>query len=107
MSTINQPSPHPLNARGVSALEIKGSLIAAASQVSANGVISQVVVSVASVAGGQPIDFNTAPGQRAAQAECRDERQRVSIGHWSIQPLGYDHGDPRLAERERFEVMFL
>ncbi len=148
---IRNPSPQPMNERGVSALEtaiiliafvvaatlfaftvlssgtflterskeaahsslrqvhgsleVKGGLIAGASQVGASGVISQVTIIVANVAGGQPVDFNTLPGQRAVQLEYRDERQRVSIGHWSIQPRGYDDGDSLLEERELFEVI--
>lgn len=86
-------------------LETKGAFIATASQLGANGVISEVVIIVANVAGGQPIDFNTAPGQRVVQIEYRDEWQRVAINTWSFQALGYDDGDNLLEERELFEVL--
>lgn len=86
-------------------MELKGGVILTASTLGANGVISEAHLIVANVAGGQPIDFIPASGQRVVQIEYRDERQRQSIDTWSFVALGYDDGDNLLEERELFEIV--
>lgn len=85
-------------------MELKGGIVANSANTGVTGVISEVVFTVANVAGGQPIDFNTATGQRVVQIEYRDQRQRMEIPDWTVVKLGYDDGDELLEERELFEL---
>jgi archaellin len=83
------------------AIELKGGVIA----IGSTGMISEAILTISNVAGGQAIDFNTTPGQRVVVVEYRDERQRVPITTWSIRPMGYADGDQLLEERELFELV--
>ena len=85
-------------------MELKGGIVANAQTTGVTGVISEVVFTVANVAGGQPIDFNTAVGQRVVQIEYRDQSQRMEIANWTVAKLGYSDGDELLEERELFEI---
>jgi len=81
-------------------LEIRGSVLARA--VAAGGNITDVIFSLANVAGGEPVDFSTT--DRVIIIEYRDEDQRHEITDWSVTWPGYDDGDSVLEDRELAEL---
>jgi len=81
-------------------LEIRGSVLARA--VAAGGNITDVIFSLANVAGGEPVDFSTT--DRVIIIEYRDEDQRHEITDWTVTWPGYDDGDSVLEDRELAEL---
>jgi len=81
-------------------LEARGSMIARG--ITSAEVVSDVIFTVANVAGGEAVDFSTT--NRVVIVEYRDNDQRQSIDSWSIRWLGYNDGDDILEERELIEV---
>lgn len=86
------------------AIELTGGVVAHAHRTGHDGTLATLSLTLSNVAGGQPVDFNTAAGQRVVQVELRDQSQRVAITDWTIRTLGYDDGDRLLEERELFEL---
>jgi len=82
------------------ALELRGSVIARG--ITSTNVVSDVVFTLANVAGGEPVDMST--DERVVIIEYRDSNQRVSIDDWSVRWLGYSDGDNLLESRELVEV---
>ncbi|MCD6520731.1 MAG: hypothetical protein J7M05_12515 [Anaerolineae bacterium] len=82
------------------ALELRGSVIARG--ITSTNVVSDVVFTLANVAGGEPVDMST--DERVVIIEYRDSNQRVSIDDWSVRWLGYSDGDSLLESRELVEV---
>jgi len=82
------------------ALELRGSVIARG--ITSTNVVSDVVFTLANVAGGEPVDMST--DERVVIIEYRDSNQRVSIDNWSVRWLGYSDGDNLLESRELVEV---
>ncbi len=83
-------------------LELKGSVIARGGYISPTDVISDVIFTVANVAGGQAVDMSTT--SRVVVIEYRDSSQRKEITNWSVNWLGYNDGDTLLEERELVEI---
>ena len=81
-------------------LEARGSMIARG--ITTSQTVSDVIFTVANVAGGAAIDFST--DNRVVIIEYRDNDQRVPIDDWSIQWMGYNDGDDILEERELVEL---
>ena len=97
-----------------STLEIKGSIIAAAGNVTgANGNIGQLTFTVSNVLGGEPVDFTVPSGGAAGIATGDDHRlvinyidsnQEVDNLYWTLTKLGTDDGDSLLETGEKFQV---
>jgi flagellin FlaB len=95
-------------------MELKGGIVAEGATIGASGTISDVVFTVANVAGGQPIDFTTDDattsqtyllgGDRVLQVQYRDQTQMKEITDWVVTKLGYNDGDNLLEERELFQM---
>jgi flagellin FlaB len=81
-------------------VEQRGSLIAYG--VTSTNVVTQVVFTLANVAGGQPVDFSTS--QRVVNIEYRDANQRYALSNWTTSWIGYNDGDSILEERELVEI---
>ena len=81
-------------------LEARGSMIARG--ITDTQVVSDVIFTVANVAGGAAVDFNTT--NRVVIVEYRDSDQRKEINNWEIRWLGYNDGDDILEERELVEL---
>jgi flagellin FlaB len=99
----SKESAHASLSQVEGAVQMKGSVIAQASLVGHQGTVAALLLTVANVAGGQPVDFST--NQRVVQIEYRDEYQRVPITNWTFTALGYDDGDSLLEQRELFEII--
>ncbi len=80
-------------------LELRGSVIA----IGESDVVSDVVFTVANVAGGEPVDFTTGSNS-VVVIEYRDNSQRQEISNWTTSWLGYNDSDGILEERELVEV---
>jgi flagellin FlaB len=82
-------------------LELRGSVIARA--ISGTTTVTDVVFTVANVAGGEPVDFSTG-SDAVVVIEYRDSDERLEISNWTVAWPGYDDGDGVLEERELAEV---
>ena len=80
-------------------VELKGSMIG----IGGSSIVSEVIFSVAQVAGGAPIDF-TSGANRVVLVEYRDQNQRQEISNWSVSWLGYNDSDDLLEARELAEI---
>ncbi len=81
-------------------LELRGSIIA--NGITSTNSITNVVFTVANVAGGQAVDMSTT--SRVVVVEYRDSSQRKEITDWSVSWLGYNDADTLLEERELAEI---
>ena len=84
------------------ALELRGSMIARS--VTSTGAVSDVIFTLANVAGGAPVDMTDETGSQVVIIEYRDANQRVEIDDWTVDWLGWNDGDDLLEERELVEV---
>ena len=80
-------------------VELKGSMIG----IGGSSIVSEVIFSVAQVAGGAPIDF-TSGANRVVLVEYRDQDKRQEISNWSVSWLGYNDSDALLEARELAEI---
>ncbi len=99
-----------------STLELKGDVTATANTTGASGNIKQITFTVASVLGGEPIDFtppreNTRDTGTAASSSTNkvvisyiDQYQQVENLYWAITKLGSDDGDNILEQGEKFKI---
>ncbi len=98
-----------------STIELRGAVSAVAPSTGANGNVSQVSFTIASVLGGEAIDFTppTAPGTATGIAAGTankviinyiDQDQNVTNLYWTATALGKDDGDYLLETDEKFEI---
>lgn len=100
-----------------STLEIKGAVIASASDTGATGNVSQISFTLAGVLGGEPIDFTqpTLPATYTGLANATthtnkvvinyiDANQTVNDLYWTFTPLGKDNGNNLLDQNEKFKI---
>ncbi len=87
-----------------SSIEIKGSVVITSGNVGASGTISRVIFTVASAAGGEPIDLNSNPTERVVVIDYRDATQRHTDVDWSVRWLGQNDGDTLLERGELAEI---
>jgi flagellin FlaB len=80
-------------------VELKGSMIG----IGGSSIVSEVIFSVAQVAGGAPIDF-TSGSNRVVLVEYRDQSSRQEISNWTVNWLGYNDSDDLLEPRELAEI---
>lgn len=81
-------------------MEVRGSVIA----LGASGVITEVHVSLANVAGGEPVDLTTG-ANKVVVIDYRDATQRAAdLATWSVTWRGNSDGDDLLEERELAEI---
>ena len=79
--------------------ELKGSMIG----IGGSSIVSEVIFSVAQVAGGAPIDF-TSGSNRVVLVEYRDQNTRSEIANWTVTWRGYNDSDDLLEPRELAEI---
>ncbi len=84
-------------------MEIMGSVIAIATAAGTTPTVSEVIFSVANVAGGSPIDF-TVPTNNKVVIDYRDKIQRKANLGWSYEAIGVNDGDDLLEPGEIFEI---
>jgi len=84
------------------ALEMRGSMIARS--VTSTDAVSEVIFTLANVAGGAPVDMTDTAGEQVVIIEYRDANQRVQVDNWTVDWLGWNDGDDLLEERELVEV---
>jgi len=84
------------------ALELRGSMIARS--VTSTNAVSEVIFTLANVAGGAPVDMTDTAGEQVVIIEYRDANQRVQVDNWTVDWLGWNDGDDLLEERELVEV---
>ncbi len=96
-----------------STIELRGAVSAVAPATGATGNISQVVFTVASVLGGEPVDFTPPSGGSSGNATGTankviinyvDQDQTVTNVYWTVTALGKDDGDYLLETDEKFQV---
>lgn len=91
-----------------SSIEIKGSVVIIGETTGATGTVDSVIFTVASAAGGEPIDLNNDPDDRVVVIDYRDATQRHTDVDWSVTWLGkndYDTtGDTLLEQGELAEI---
>ena len=100
-----------------STLELRGGVIATANNTGSSGTIKQISFIVATVLGGEPIDFTepTAASDNGGVADTTsdtnvvvinytDQYQSVDNLYWQFTPLGNDDSDNLLENNERFQI---
>jgi flagellin FlaB len=96
-----------------STIELRGSVTAIAPTTGATGNISQIVFTVASVLGGEPIDFTPPSGGTGGTANGTankviinyiDQDQTVNNLYWSATALGKDNGNYLIETDEKFQI---
>ena len=85
------------------ALELRGSIIARG-VTTPTAIVTEVIFTLANVAGGAPVDMTDEAGSQVVIIEYRDANQRVEIDDWTVDWLGWNDGDDLLEERELVEV---
>lgn len=86
-----------------STLEIRGGVMAIADAAGVTETVDSLVVNLAIVAGGEPVDF-TAPPNNKVVIDYRDATQRVTDLTWSVSKLGDSDTDDMLEDGELFAV---
>ena len=84
-------------------LELKGNLIATGVTTTTPAKVNEIIFSLASVAGGAPVDLITGTN-RVVLIEYRDSEQRAEITDWSVRWMGYHDSDTLLEPRELAEI---
>ena len=84
-------------------VELRGAVVATASTTGTNGVIDEIIFTVANVAGGAAVDFTTGSDNRVV-IDYRDENNRKPDVTWSKSAKGKTDGDDLLEEGELFEI---
>jgi flagellin FlaB len=101
-----------------STLELRGAIVATANLTGPTGNVKQITFTVATVVGGQPIDFtpptasagNDGLALTGASATNKvvisyiDQNQTVSNLYWTVTKLGKEDGDNVLDAEEKFEI---
>ncbi len=96
-----------------STVELKGAVIATSEDTGASGNVSQISFTVASVLGGEPIDFTPPSGGSGGTANGTankvilnyiDQNQSVDNLYWDVNSLGKDDGDYLLEQNEKFQI---
>ena len=85
------------------ALELRGSIIARG-VTTPTAIVTEVIFTLANVAGGAPVDMTDTSGAQVVIIEYRDANQRKQIDNWTVEFLGWDDSDDLLEERELVEV---
>ncbi len=85
------------------ALELRGSIIACG-VTTPTAIVTEVIFTLANVAGGAPVDMTDTAGEQVVIIEYRDANQRVQVDNWTVDWLGWNDGDDLLEERELVEV---
>jgi len=84
-------------------MEVMGSVLAVAATAGTDETVSEIVFSVANVAGGAPIDF-TVPDDNKVVIDYRDKTQTSTDMDWSKAYKGDNDGDDLLEPGEIFEI---
>jgi flagellin FlaB len=101
-----------------STVELRGPVIATANNTGVNGTIKQITFTLASVLGGEAIDFTepTADSGNDGLAQTGttstnkvvinyyDQWQKVTNLYWTVTKLGKDDGDNLLETNEKFQI---
>jgi flagellin FlaB len=96
-----------------STIELRGSVTAVAPDTGATGNISQISFTIASVLGGEPVDFTPPSGGSSGNATGTankvlinyiDQDQTVNNLYWTVTKLGKDDGDYLLETDEKFQI---
>jgi flagellin FlaB len=101
-----------------STLELRGPVIATANSTGETGTIKQITFTVASVLGGESVDFarptaNTGNDGKALTGtgstnkvviNYHDQNQTVNNLYWTVTKLGKDDGDYLLEQDEKFQI---
>lgn len=85
-----------------SSMEVKGGVIATATTTGTAGTVNNVVFTVSSVLGGEPVNLNTG-AESVVVIEYRDAVQRVAIDEWEVAWLGNHNGNGLLESGELAE----
>jgi len=101
-----------------STVELRGPVIATSNSTGIDGKIKQITFTLASVLGGEAIDF-TEPGQASGNTGLADtgtdstnkvvinyydQWQKVTNLYWTVTKLGKDDGDNLLETNEKFQI---
>jgi flagellin FlaB len=96
-----------------STIELRGAVIATAPAVGATANISQISFTVASVLGGEPVDFTPPSGGTLGTANGTankviinyvDQDQTITNLYWTATALGKDNGNYLLETDEKFQI---
>jgi len=87
-----------------STLEIRGGVIAIADAAGVDETVDSLVVNLAIVSGGEPVDFTAPPTNNKVVIDYRDATQRVTDLTWSVSKLGDSDTDDMLEDGELFAV---
>lgn len=96
-----------------STIELRGSVSAVAGSTGATGNISQISFTIASVLGGEPVDFTPPSGGASGVSTGTankviinyiDQDQNVNNVYWTASALGKDDGDYLLETDEKFQI---
>lgn len=85
-----------------SSMEVKGGVIATATTTGVTGTVDNVIFTVSSVLGGEPVNLNTG-AESVVVIEYRDAVQRVPIDEWEVAWLGNHNGNGLLEAGELAE----
>jgi flagellin FlaB len=96
-----------------STIELRGTVTAVSPTTGATGNISNITFCIASVLGGEPVDFTPPSGGSSGNAtgvankviiNYIDKDQTVNNVYWTVTSLGKDDGDYLLETDEKFQV---
>jgi flagellin FlaB len=96
-----------------STVELRGAVTAVAPTAGASANISQIVFTIASVLGGEPVDFTPPSGGSSGNATGTankviisyiDKDQTVNNIYWTVTALGKDNGNYLLETDEKFQI---
>jgi flagellin FlaB len=96
-----------------STVELRGAVTAVAPTAGASANISQIVFTIASVLGGEPVDFTPPSGGSSGNATGTankviisyiDKDQTVNNVYWTVTALGKDNGNYLLETDEKFQI---
>ncbi len=96
-----------------STIELRGAVTAVAPTTGATGNISQLSFTIASVLGGEPVDFTQPSGGSGGVSTGTDNKvlinyidqdQTVNNLYWYVTKLGKDDGDYLLETDEKFQI---
>jgi flagellin FlaB len=101
-----------------STVELRGPVIATANNTGATGTIKQITFTLASVLGGEAIDFTEPAADTGNDGQAQtgtsstnkvvinyyDQYQKVTNLYWTVTKLGKDDGDYLLSTDEKFQI---
>jgi flagellin FlaB len=96
-----------------STIELRGAIVATSPAIGATANISQISFTIASVLGGEAVDFTPPDGGAAGVAtgvankviiNYIDQDQTVTNAYWTVTALGKDNGNYLLETDEKFQV---